>query len=773
MCFQVLEPACIQSHSEYLKDRYKNTRFTTDQEEWPPDQPKHFTTLAMIHHEDGHTERNVIAVTKVTQKIQSDDIDTIMSPSSSQMASAEQPQEQVKTSKDVQEIFAPNKDGQEPRRILIEGAPGIGKTVLSKEIAVKWADGLLLVNEILVFLIFLRDPLVRTIKSLKDLVKYYYQFDESSENVASSCAEYLLHSHGKNVTFIFDGYDEYPENLQLNGFISDILHGRVLPNCHLVVSSRPHASAHIRRNCDRYIEILGFTKEDRQNYITSYLKEKQDIDKLVKYLDDHLTISSLCYIPFNMTVLLWLYKLQEITLLNCSTELYNYFICHTIRHHLAKYQIHLCDSFLHLSSLEEPYGKVIKQLSFLSYNALDKNQLTFTLDEIKTVCPQIDEIPEALNGFGLLRAVQYFGIKKIITFNFVHFTVQEFLAAYHISCLPHYQQFCVIKEKFTSEFYANTFTFYVGMTKGQNPAFKQYLTASYNLTAFMYGIFGEFSPLNLYRTSVVISPALLINIRVCFRLFKCFLEAGDEVLCNEIGKADHFSKGTIVVNRTLLPSDTECLGIFLGSRNEWQELYFHQSIDDVRLQILHQLLTNKNSTIIHKLIIGNGGSWFHIGSEFTQSSSCLITDISKSCKTKVLQVLKPVLLCEDVVSLRNQLTELKFYVDENQTAIITFIPMLLHGNKILKLLKLYHHRITDDTIIALVEALKCNEELNVEEVDHCRTVYFKFKNGNGNGEVKISFVELSKEFIGIGIGELIAKMADEVDCTLSARFVTW
>ena len=129
MCFQVLEPAYIQSHSEYLKDRYKSTRFTTDQEEWPPDQPKHFTTLAMIHHEDGHTERNVITVTKVTQKIQSDDIDTIMSPSSSKIASPEQLQEQVKTSKDVNEIFAPNKDGQGPRGILIEGAPGIGKTV--------------------------------------------------------------------------------------------------------------------------------------------------------------------------------------------------------------------------------------------------------------------------------------------------------------------------------------------------------------------------------------------------------------------------------------------------------------------------------------------------------------------------------------------------------------------------------------------------------------------------------------------------------------------
>ena len=727
-----------------------------DQEEWPPDQPKHFTSLALIHHEDGHTERNVIAVTKVTQKAQLDGTDTIMSPSSLQTASSEQPQVQVKTSKDIKEIFAPNKDDQEPCSILIEGAPGIGKTVLSKEVSVKWANGLLLVNEILVFLIFLRDPLVRTIKALKDLVKYYYQFDESSENVASSCAEYLLHSGGKNVTFIFDGYDEYPEKLRQNGFVSDILQRKALPNCRLVVTSRPHASACLRKYCDRYIEVLGFTKEDRQSYITSYLKEKQDVDKLVQYLDTHLTINSLCYIPFNMTVLLWLYKLKEVTLLNSSTELYNHFICHTIRHHLAKHKILLWDSFIDLSSLEKPYGKFIQQLSFLSYNALDKNQLIFTLDEVKTVCPQIYGIPEALNGFGLLQAVQYFGIKKSIALSFVHFTVQEFLAAYHISCLPHYQQFCIIKEKFTSEFYANTFTFYVGMTKGQNPGFKHYINGSNTWIAYIHGLF----PFNLYIISIVISPELLKDMQTCFRLFKCFLEAGNKVLCNEIGKADHFSKRTIIVNRTLLPSDVECLGIFLGSRKEWQELYFHQSIDDVGLQILHQLLTRENSTCIHKLNISRGGLPFHSTSVLTQSSSHAITEIVKSCKTKVLEVLRPVLLCKDVVSLRNQLTKLTFHVDENQMAVLTFIPMLLHGNKVLKLLG---SGISGNTIWALIEALKWSKDSVKHEYLECTqsVVYFNFE--NENGEVKISFIERLVPMVGERMGVTAEELNSIID----------
>ena len=49
-----------------------------------------------------------------------------------------------------------------PRSVLIEGAPGIGKTILSKEIAYKWAmgDEKILQDKKLVLLMFMRDPVV-------------------------------------------------------------------------------------------------------------------------------------------------------------------------------------------------------------------------------------------------------------------------------------------------------------------------------------------------------------------------------------------------------------------------------------------------------------------------------------------------------------------------------------------------------------------------------------------------------------------------------------
>jgi len=215
--FVILE--AVVTLYNHLKNYYLRNRYITQKAEYStPVQPKQFTSLSLIHHEDEQrTKKEAIAITEATR---SGNIDAIMSSSSymqkslSRQTAAQEFFALRKTHKfsaqsennegKNEEIFSLSKgeDGQKPRSILIEGVSGMGKTVLSKEMSIQWTNGLLLVNEILVFLIFLTDPLVQKITSLKDLVKYYYQFDETSESIASCCAEYLLQSDGHHVTFI-------------------------------------------------------------------------------------------------------------------------------------------------------------------------------------------------------------------------------------------------------------------------------------------------------------------------------------------------------------------------------------------------------------------------------------------------------------------------------------------------------------------------------------------------------------------------------------------
>ena len=194
---------------------------------------------------------------------------------------------------------------------------------------------------------------------------------------------------------LLDGYDEYPDRLRKDGLIASILKHKVLPYCALIVSSRPHASVNLREQATVRVDILGFTEVEREHYITESMKgQPQKVDELTRYLQGHSTISSLCFIPFNLVVLVYLYK-QRIPLPQNSAQLYNYFICLTICRHLKKYAHHLQGNISELTELPkltdlpEPYNKIIQKLSKLSLKAINEDKLIFTLDEIKAACPDI------------------------------------------------------------------------------------------------------------------------------------------------------------------------------------------------------------------------------------------------------------------------------------------------------------------------------------------------------------------------------------------------
>ena len=164
-----------------------------------------------------------------------------------------------KTTKDLQEVLSQLEQSastvtEQPRTLLVEGSPGIGKSVLLKQISYLWARNKLLTNTSFLFLLHLRDPAVQEMKSLKCLVHHFYNQDKEAES-------HLLQNGGKSVTILLDGYNELPANLRQNSFIARLLQHKVLPASAIVVSSRPHASTHLRNNVFCQVEILGFSEK--------------------------------------------------------------------------------------------------------------------------------------------------------------------------------------------------------------------------------------------------------------------------------------------------------------------------------------------------------------------------------------------------------------------------------------------------------------------------------------------------------------------------------
>jgi len=660
-----------------LKTSYISRRFITEHDQWPPEQPKHFTPLVLVHQEGKPSKTETIAKASA---LKSGNIDQYLSTTSS------------KTTKDLQEILSqleqPSNSGR-PRTLLVEGSPGIGKSVLLKQISYLWAKNELLTNSSYLLLLHLRDPAVQQMKSIECLVSHFYKQDKEAES-------HLLQNGGKSVTILLDGFDELPVELRQNSFIARLLQRKELPASAIVISSRPHASTRLRDNVTCRLEILGFSEKDQTHFIQQSLEgQEKKISQLNKYLSTHPTIASLCFVPFNMTILLFLYK-EQTTLPTSSSDLYNLFICLTICRYLVKYGETLDEDITQLDSLPQPYADFITQLALFAFKALNKNQLVFSLAEIKEHCPAIADHP---NGFGLLQAVEYVGLmSRNRSFNFIHFSVQEFLAAHYITSIPADEEKSILEEYFWSDIHYNMFNFYVALTGGQRPSFKQFLCSRNDATT----IDDKFLKDKLQR----------------LRLYRVFQEAGDVLTCKTIERK-FTTKEISLWDTTPSPNNLKDLTTLLtySSCRNWKELDLESChIQDYGVRLLHHALYQSTITI--------DDLWLH-NNNLSSSSDRFLSDITISCKVKVLGISDNKAVGETPHFFTALLTHPSCMIEElymydnkySSTRWATELFSSLRENKTVKELVISGNNISDDVCGVICDVLRVNNSLR--ELNMC------------------------------------------------------
>ena len=602
-----------------------------------------------------------------------------------------------KTTKSLQDIFSQleqSSNSGRPRTLLVEGSPGMGKSVLLKEISYLWATNMVFAKSDFLFLLHLRDPTVHQLKSLNCLVHHFYKYDKEAEQTAHSCATKLLQDGGKSVTFLLDGYDEFPDDLRQNSFIAHLLNHQLLPASTIVISSRPHTSTYLRDNVICRVEILGFSEEDQTHFIQKSLEgQKEKILEIKQYLITHPTIVGLCFVPFNMTILLFLYKLQT-TLPTSSAEMFTVFICLTICRHLSKSGTTLKEDITDINSFPQPYTNIINQFSQFAFSALGKSQLVFSLAEIKKHCPVITDHP---NGFGLLQVVEYVGLmSKTRSFNFIHLTVQEYLAAHYVSNLPPNEQFCILKKFFWSNIYHNTFTFYIVLTKGQHLAFKKFLSGG--------------------SDDVLIDAQFLHSALMCVHLYQCFYQAGDHIMCNKL--EEHFIHTNKVIDlssNVLSPDNLTAVTSLLtcSSIKNWKELNLNSChIQDYGIRLLYHSLMAAGDVTIEQLKLRN--------TNLSSSSECYLSKLAVTCKVKMLLIsgnkvvggTEQVLLSSLLTHPSSCVEQLYMYNNNccsSQWAIELFT--LLRDNKLLKELWVDRNNVSNEACPTISKALRVNNTL--------------------------------------------------------------
>ena len=406
---------------DYVRAIYKSSEVERDTKvvKWPPTPTTVFINLACIDHKSVRCNE----YEEITEAMVRDgNVDVIIAR---------------KGSIDFNEIAADitihcDKEGDSKKRrvVLVEGAPGVGKSTFAWEFCRRWERGEIAQQYQLVLLLRLRDDRMSRAKSLNDLLCH------PLKGVSEAVSKELVISHDFHALIILEGYDELPDNCRHDDSIFlQLISGKLLPLATVLVTSRPWATQRMRvlygNRIYQHIEILGFTSHQITEYIESTLPQDKVRD-LSLYLEKHPQIRGCMYIPLNSAIVVTVYQESQdgkCALPTTLTELYTA-LAQTLLQRYLRGSPECETGTKPMQSFKDlPLAVDAKfcELCQLAYSGI-----TGSSDQVQLI---FRGLPSNFDNLGFMDSVtELYATQGIVSsHNFLHLTFQEFFAAVHIS----------------------------------------------------------------------------------------------------------------------------------------------------------------------------------------------------------------------------------------------------------------------------------------------------------------------------------------------------
>lgn len=399
-----------------------------------------FIRLTIIRSEEQQKKE---AEFKEKSKEEKDDVYTYRLSSYEDLYSAKTPIEPDK-------IFTADTNSLPPRRLLILGRAGIGKSTLCQYVAYQWT-----VNKLNV--IYPTWPKLQAIFWIKfrNLNQASYPAGKSyswidvlnqecfQNNLSPDECRVLknnIEGYSEQFLFLLDGYDEVlPE--ASSGHLKPALNTLCNQKTYYLITSRP---PDVNLQVERRLEVMGFTPQDIETYTEHFFNRSGETTttrakNILNFLKRQPMVWGIAHIPLQLAMICQLAVKNQLPTEGNKpltlSGLYDSFRKDIFKRFLIRSGKYAVDEVMPEELLQADYDHLQKAIGQLAYDNMLSNKIIFSVSDLTQAIKSGNlsndtnkQIFKDCITCGLLRR-----INKSEEYYFIHLTFQEYFAAYTVA----------------------------------------------------------------------------------------------------------------------------------------------------------------------------------------------------------------------------------------------------------------------------------------------------------------------------------------------------